>query len=437
MQTLKIQPSALAPPHESAQDRRMGWKENAAKFHRFVGGASSHITFWGWVIAVVGAIGAILAYLLAKANPALAYFAPYSYLVAVLLTLILLAWLARLLVGLIRSLGAPSSEAPDAPLTEREPPAPVLPPDSQEVIDAKRKLGAFVLGSLTNAIDEAREALQQSSEVIRAVSPTSPQAMLAMDAVMAASPGGVAIDVFNDWPRFRAESMDTLEEAVVRTLGEYNRAVLMIESVIGLTRECESKRDTLDFIDKTLRWFAAHRKLETETRALATDVPYSTLRARLKAENWFRTETLTIRDTLLSRHGLSMEPRLRGFTIVTPFDGAGVNHKERVEIEYSQEPRNLYAYFRRRDRKWQMQGPFVRRGSRIVIEEAHIGAEDVPEGTPFLFTVIQAPSQPPQVIDSLNKEWPRLPAIEVIRYYGANATSRRSFSHPHLGRGDD
>ncbi len=142
----------------------MGWKERAHAFHRFVDGASSHITFWAFVIATVGVLGGFVAYVTAKANPVLAYFAPFSYVVAILVTLILLAWLARLLALLIRSLvTTPRIEAIKAPAPQAsaavELPAKQLPTSSTYEGDHE-ELMLFVARQLIPTI-EAQQAIRR------------------------------------------------------------------------------------------------------------------------------------------------------------------------------------------------------------------------------------------------------------------------------------
>jgi hypothetical protein len=297
---------------------------------------------------------------------------------------------------------------PDAPMLR---PAPMSSPDQ----DAKRTLANFVLRDLGPAMDEVKLALRLSSDVIQSVDPGCPQAQWAAIGVNVAQPPSDILDAFNDWEHIRDEPTSKLEEIISLAISKYSDASTTVHDVVISTAGCPAKWDTVDFIDKSLRWISIHRDLEKTVRELTSNVRYSRLRSDLKSKDWFKIDAVNLRDTIVMRHGLTILPRLRGFVIESPKDGAWVNHKERIEISCRQEPNNLFAYLRTRDNRWFMQGPFRREGNTLIIDEAHFGVEDLPNGTRFLFTVIQAPERPKSPLDGLSEDWPRLPAIEVLR----------------------
>ncbi len=161
------------------------------------------------------------------------------------------------------------------------PPTPPL-PEPQDVIDAKLRLGNFVLVTLGPAIESANLTLRKAANVVMAIDPNSPQANFAYNGIVSASVSPGILRVFDSAENVRGSSLPVLEGAIQDAVGKYCAVGALIADIVMSTRSNSEAWENGGFREQCAAWLSVHDELESKLQALSADIHYSQIRAHMR-----------------------------------------------------------------------------------------------------------------------------------------------------------
>jgi hypothetical protein len=225
-------------------------------------------------VAVVG----VISFLLAKATPIIAAFAPFSYLVSVLAGVALAALtVGAIASGLKRLTAAASHHEPPPPVRGSNEVAAVALPEAADVTEAKLRLGKFVINELSPAITYVRGVLDSAGGMLQAWDPKSPQAHFARLGVLGESP--LNPTAFSDLATIRSTGLEDLERHAAQHVARYMEAVRRLWEVLELTRSDSAKQKIGSLPAAFSQWFPMHQSFIREFAAITKDIHFPGLRA--------------------------------------------------------------------------------------------------------------------------------------------------------------
>lgn len=279
---------------------------------------SHHITVWPFVFAVAAAAIGGLAFLAAKATPVLNAFAPFSYLIAVLVGLLfagLATWGVATGWKAIGALGRDATVSPPVPVQHTSLmatiPAPAPLNETDDVREAKNALANFVLQRLVPAISNMQKLISLASFVVYSIDNGSPQAGLARNGVTAKAPRLDHLGPFYDPKTVKSKPMKELENAVLTAISSYSGAADTIASIIIDCHRDLSVLNIRSFSNMCVSWLDEHEKLELDIKAFVVNVNYPILRGHLSNSTFIQDTKLdALRRYRESVTGVYINPNL-------------------------------------------------------------------------------------------------------------------------------